>query len=136
MTCATESTLQTLHEGIPIESSSTITRRVLYDRLHDLLRHLLSLVPTLSSTLQPLLVKNFPHKRQNQITQTTYIRNLLRVSIYCPELADKILATIVDRVIQIDVSPLFKRTRTPLTHLTGRGPSRVRGPRGSGRECR
>ena len=108
---ATESTLQTLREGIPIESSSTITRRVLYDRLHDLLRHLLSLVPTLSSTLQPLLVKNFPHKRQNQITQTTYIRNLLRVSIYCPELADKILATIVDRVIQIDVGPLFRKNQ-------------------------
>ncbi|EDR12293.1 RNA polymerase I-specific transcription initiation factor RRN3 family protein [Laccaria bicolor S238N-H82] len=80
-----------------------LTRRVIYDRLHNLLGHILSLIPTLPSTLQPLLVRHFPHKRQNQVVQTTYIRNLLRVSTYCPELSDKILATIVDRAIQIDV---------------------------------
>ncbi|KAF5387925.1 hypothetical protein D9615_000645 [Tricholomella constricta] len=98
-----QSGLQALDSGMPEGSSSPLTRRVIYDRLHYMLRHLLSLVPTLPSTLQPLLVRNFPHKRQNQLAQMTYIRNLLRVSIYCPELADKILATIVDRAIQIDV---------------------------------
>ncbi|GLB34084.1 putative RNA polymerase I-specific transcription initiation factor RRN3 [Lyophyllum shimeji] len=98
-----QSGLQALDAGMPEGSSSPLTRRVIYDRLHYLLRHLLSLIPTLPSTLQPLLGRNFPHKRQNQIAQTTYIRNLLRVSVYCPELADKILATIIDRAIQIDV---------------------------------
>ncbi|KAJ3545477.1 hypothetical protein NMY22_g2430 [Coprinellus aureogranulatus] len=77
--------------------------RVIYDRLHYLLAHILALIPTLPSTLQPLLVKHFPHKRQNHFSQLTYIRNILRVSTYCPELSDKILATIVDRAIQIDV---------------------------------
>ncbi|TFK43795.1 RNA polymerase I-specific transcription initiation factor RRN3 [Crucibulum laeve] len=95
--------LQTLDAGLPEGSSSPLTRRVVYDRLHYLLRHLLSLIPTLPSTLQPLLVRHFPHKRQNQVAQSTYIRNLLRVSSYCPELSDKILATIIDRAIQIDV---------------------------------
>ncbi|KAJ7068647.1 RNA polymerase I-specific transcription initiation factor RRN3 [Mycena amicta] len=95
--------LQALDTNTPEGSSSPLTRRVIYDRLHYLLRHLLSLIPTLPSTLQPLLVRNFPHKRQNQASQTTYIRNLLRISTYCPELADKILSTIVDRAIQIDV---------------------------------
>ncbi|KAH9482507.1 RNA polymerase I-specific transcription initiation factor rrn3 [Psilocybe cubensis] len=98
-----QSGLQALDAGIPSTSSAPLTRRVIYDRVHFLLRHILSLVPTLPSTLQPLLVRHFPHKRQNQVAQTTYIRNLLRVSGYCPELADKILATIVDRAIQIDV---------------------------------
>ncbi|KAK7062052.1 RNA polymerase I-specific transcription initiation factor RRN3 [Favolaschia claudopus] len=98
-----QSGIQALDTNTPEGSSSPITRRVIYDRLHDLLQHLLSLIPTLSSTLQPLLVRNFPHKRQNQASQSTYIRNLLRVSSYCPELADKILSTIVDRAIQIDV---------------------------------
>jgi RNA polymerase I-specific transcription initiation factor RRN3 len=88
---------------MPEGSDSPLTRRVIYDRLHYLLQHLISLIPTLPSTLQPLLVRSFPHKRQNQVAQTTYIRNLLRISAYCPELADKILATIVDRTIQIDV---------------------------------
>ncbi|KAJ7682435.1 RNA polymerase I-specific transcription initiation factor RRN3 [Mycena polygramma] len=98
-----QSGLQALDTNTPEGSSSPLTRRVIYDRLHYLLRHLLTLIPTLSSTLQPLLVRNFPHKRQNQASQSTYIRNLLRISTYCPELADKILSTIVDRAIQIDV---------------------------------
>ncbi|KAJ7734001.1 RNA polymerase I-specific transcription initiation factor RRN3 [Mycena maculata] len=98
-----QSGIQALDTNTPEGSSSPLTRRVIYDRLHYLLRHLLSLIPTLSSTLQPLLVRNFPHKRQNQASQSTYIRNLLRISTYCPELADKIMSTIVDRAIQIDV---------------------------------
>ncbi|KAJ7126373.1 RNA polymerase I-specific transcription initiation factor RRN3 [Mycena crocata] len=98
-----QSGIQALDTNTPEGSSTPLTRRVIYDRLHYLLRHLLTLIPTLPSTLQPLLVRNFPHKRQNQASQSTYIRNLLRISTYCPELADKILSTIVDRAIQIDV---------------------------------
>lgn len=99
----TESSIQALEAGMPEGSASPLTRRMIYDRLHYLLQHLISLIPTLPSTLQPLLVRSFPHKRQSQVAQTTYIRNLLRISAYCPELADKILATIIDRTIQIDV---------------------------------
>ncbi|KAF5363263.1 hypothetical protein D9756_000229 [Leucocoprinus leucothites] len=98
-----QSGIQTLSQAFPESSNSPVTRRVIYDRLHYLLQHLLSLIPTLPSTLQPLLVRHSPHKRQNQLTLTTYIRNLLRVSSYCPELSEKILAIIVDRAIQIDV---------------------------------
>ncbi|KIL70295.1 hypothetical protein M378DRAFT_183840 [Amanita muscaria Koide BX008] len=98
-----QSGLQALDNVGAETSSSPLTRRVIYDRLHDLLQHLLSLFPTLPTTLEPLLVRNFPHKRQNQIAQVTYIRNLLRISGYCPEVADKILSTIIDRAIQIDV---------------------------------
>ncbi|KAI0092198.1 RNA polymerase I-specific transcription initiation factor RRN3 [Irpex rosettiformis] len=98
-----QSGLQALNVGIPESSSSPLTRRIVYNRIHYLSQHLLSLVPTLPSTLQPLLVRNFPHKRQNQASQVTYIRNLLRITEYCPELSDRIFATIVDRAIQIDV---------------------------------
>ncbi|KAK2466017.1 hypothetical protein APHAL10511_001659 [Amanita phalloides] len=97
------SSLHALDNVGPEASSSPLTRRVIYDRLHGLLIHLLSLIPTLPSTLQPLLIRNFPHKRQSQVAQATYIRNLLRVSSYCPEAADKILSIIIDRAIQIDV---------------------------------
>ncbi|KAI0353078.1 RNA polymerase I-specific transcription initiation factor RRN3 [Trametes cingulata] len=98
-----QSGLQALDAGLPETSSRPLTRRIVYDRIHFLLRHLISLVPTLPATLQPLLARNFPHKRQNQIAQVTYIRNLLRVTEYCPEIADRILATVIDRAIQIDV---------------------------------
>ncbi|KAL4247049.1 RRN3 family protein [Abortiporus biennis] len=95
--------LQALDAGFAESSSNPLTRRVVYDRIHLLLRHLISLVPTLPSALQPLLVRHFPHKRQNQAAQVTYIRNIMRVIEYCPELTDRILATVVDRAIQIDV---------------------------------
>ncbi|KAF8806334.1 RNA polymerase I-specific transcription initiation factor RRN3, partial [Phlegmacium glaucopus] len=98
-----QSCLQALDTSLPESSTAPVTRRLIYDRLHYLLRHILSLIPTLPSTLQAFLIRHFPHKRQNQVAQTTYIRNLLKVSSYCPELEDKILATIVDRAIQMDV---------------------------------
>ncbi|KAH6914814.1 ribosomal DNA transcription factor Rrn3 [Coprinopsis sp. MPI-PUGE-AT-0042] len=98
-----QSGIQALEANIPEGSSKPLTRRLIYDRLHYLLSHILSLIPTLPSTLQPILVRYFPHKRQNEMAQTTYIRNMLRISTYCPALADKILATIIDRAIQIDV---------------------------------
>jgi RNA polymerase I-specific transcription initiation factor RRN3 len=85
-----------------------LTRREVYDRQHELLRHVLSLVPTLANTLQPILVRKFPHKRQDKIAQVTYIRNVLRVTEYCAELSDRILATVIDRAIQIDVSVLMQ----------------------------
>lgn len=111
MTIFAESAIQTLDLGAAESSTEPLTRRTVYDRLHYLLLHLHSLIPTLSSTLQPLLVRNFPHKRQNLVTQTTYIRNLLHVASYCPEIGDKVMATIIDRAIQIDVSTCLLERR-------------------------
>lgn len=99
--------LHAIDGNSPEGSSSPLTRRVVYDRLHCLLEHLLSLIPTLPSALQPLLVRNFPHKRQDKAEQETYIRNLIRITEYCPALTDRILATIIDRAIQIDVGLLL-----------------------------
>ncbi|KAI0316206.1 RNA polymerase I-specific transcription initiation factor RRN3 [Amylostereum chailletii] len=98
-----QSGLQALDAGLPESSSTPLTRRIVYDRIHVLLQQIISLIPTLPSTLHPLLARNFPHKRQNKAAQITYIRNMLRISDYCPEIADRILATIIDRAIQIDV---------------------------------
>jgi RNA polymerase I-specific transcription initiation factor RRN3 len=99
-----ESGLQALEAGLAESSLVPLTRRRVYDRIHHLLRHLLALVPTLPSTLRPFLVQNFPHKRHSQASQITYIRNMLRITEYCPEMSDSLLSTIIDRAIQIDVS--------------------------------
>ncbi|KAG8921918.1 hypothetical protein FRC02_012274 [Tulasnella sp. 418] len=98
-----QSGLRALNVNQAESSTEPMTRRIVYDRLHTLLEHLLSIIPTLSSILQPLLIQNFPHKRQEKVAQVTYIKNLLRVSEYCRGLSDKILATVIDRAIQIDV---------------------------------
>ncbi|KZT05644.1 RNA polymerase I-specific transcription initiation factor RRN3 [Laetiporus sulphureus 93-53] len=92
-----------LDSSLPSSSTTPLTHRVVYDRIHYLLQHLLSLVPTLPSTLHPLLVRNFPHKSHSVVSQVTYIKNILKITEYCPELAESILALIVDRATQIDV---------------------------------
>ncbi|KAG1760701.1 RNA polymerase I-specific transcription initiation factor RRN3 [Suillus occidentalis] len=86
-----------------LEGSTPLTRRVIYDRQHALLEHLLNLVPTLPSSLAPLLVRNFPHKRQPQAAHVAYIQNLLRVTEYCGELSERVLGLIVDRALMVDV---------------------------------
>ena len=84
-------------------SVAPITRRMVYDRLHSLLQHLITVVPTLPSQLTPLVLRNFPHKRLSCAAQTTYIRNVLRLSEYCPQLTPHILNVIVERALAIDV---------------------------------
>ena len=95
--------LNTLSAFQPETSIAPITRRMVYDRLHSLLQHLITVVPTLPSQLTPLILRNFPHKRLPCAAQTTYIRNILRLSEYCPQLIPHILNVIVERALAIDV---------------------------------
>ncbi|KAF8681643.1 RNA polymerase I-specific transcription initiation factor RRN3 [Rhizoctonia solani] len=83
--------------------SSPLTRRIICNRVHNLLSHLLGLIPTLPLMLQPIITSYFPHKKLSKLAQTTYIRNLLTLSGYCPALSDAILSLIVERAQQIDV---------------------------------
>ncbi|CAE6513453.1 unnamed protein product [Rhizoctonia solani] len=85
------------------ESSTPLTRRVICNRVHNLLSHLLGLIPTLPLMLQPIVASHFPHKKLSKLAQTTYIRNLLTLSGYCPALSDAILSLIIERAQQIDV---------------------------------
>ncbi|CAE7233456.1 unnamed protein product [Rhizoctonia solani] len=85
------------------ESSIPLTRRVICNRVHNLLSHLLGLIPTLPLMLQPIITSHFPHKKLSKLAQTTYIRNLLMLSGYCPALSDAILSLIIERAQQIDV---------------------------------
>lgn len=80
------------------------TRRQLYERVHGFLEALLQLVPTLPSTLQPLLIQHFPHKRERTLTQVLYMRNLLHMSEYCEALTEPVWAAVVDHALQVDVA--------------------------------
>ena len=89
--------------GLSNSHNTAPTRRQIYDRIHLLLRSLLALIPTLPSTLAPLLVRQFPHKRESRAVQLVYVKNILAVSEYCAELSEAILSAVIDRAIQIDV---------------------------------
>ncbi|KAE8237551.1 hypothetical protein A4X13_0g8742 [Tilletia indica] len=87
----------------PSYTARSATRRLVYLRVHALLRSLLSLIPTLPTTLFPLLLSNLPPKRPPLRTQGLYILNILRVTEYAPELTEGIWAAVVHRVMSIDV---------------------------------
>lgn len=81
----------------------TVTRRLIYSRLHNLLRLLISLIPTLSPSLSPLLSYHFPSKREPRPAQICYIDNLLTLSTYCPGLLEDIFTLVIERALNIDV---------------------------------
>lgn len=87
----------------PTSVPSTVTRREYHARHHLLLSHLLSLVPTLPNVLQPLLNRYAPHKREHEVVQTTWVRNCCELIDYCPELGARVWASLVDRMLRIDV---------------------------------
>lgn len=45
----------------------------------------------------------FPNKRDREVAQITYLRNMCEVSDYCPELNGRIWDQIIDRLLRIDV---------------------------------
>ena len=79
-------------------------RKVYHARHHLLISHLLSLIPTLPNLLGPILIKKFPHKREVEVVQTTWVRNMSELIGYCPELGARIWSEVVDRMLRIDVS--------------------------------
>jgi len=87
-------------------STPPISRKLFHGRHHLLLSHLLSLIPTLPTVVQPVLVKTFPNKREPEVAQTTWVRNCCELIGYCPELGQRIWGQIVDRMLRIDVSAL------------------------------
>lgn len=81
-----------------------ITRERQFERVHQVLKYILDLIPTGPTSLFPLLAGEFPHKREPISTHITYVKNILRVLDYAPVLRAQVLGVIIDRIIQIDVS--------------------------------
>ncbi|KAF9580611.1 hypothetical protein BGW38_002672 [Lunasporangiospora selenospora] len=87
----------------PSGESSAALRQRHYDRAHQALKYILGLIPTGRTSLFPLLAAEFPHKRESINAQTTFVKNILRVLDYAPDLRAQILGVVIDRIIQIDV---------------------------------
>jgi RNA polymerase I-specific transcription initiation factor RRN3 len=93
---------------IPLEHRSallpsSVNRRLIYSRLHSLLRSILRLIPTLPSTLSPLLDLYFPKKREHRDGHICYLSNILKIASYCPDLRPKIVQLCVEKCLKIDV---------------------------------
>src|SRR5438046_1453113 len=91
------------HSSGHLPSHRTVTRREVYTRLHMALKYLLHLVPSASATLSPILSVSFPFSTESKKVHVTYIRNLIELTEYAPELKSEIFALITERLVKIDV---------------------------------
>ncbi|PWN38377.1 RNA polymerase I-specific transcription initiation factor RRN3 [Meira miltonrushii] len=84
-------------------SSSKPTRRLIYGRIHTLLRSLLSLIPTLPSQLAPLIQRHFPHKADGIREHVVFVQNMFEICEYADDLRPNILELVIGRSVEIDV---------------------------------
>ncbi|KAI9788970.1 MAG: hypothetical protein M1816_006428 [Peltula sp. TS41687] len=80
-----------------------VDRPHIYIRAHIALKYLLEVVPSSSSALLAILSARFPHHSSSKKAHTDYVRNLLKVTEYVPQLTAEILALITERLVKIDV---------------------------------
>lgn len=66
------------------------------------------------TVLMPLLSDTFPYLNKGAYIQECYVKNLLQITHYMPNLRQKILELIVDRMLKIDVSCLTNANKKPL----------------------
>ncbi|KAF2750901.1 RNA polymerase I-specific transcription initiation factor RRN3 [Sporormia fimetaria CBS 119925] len=85
------------------QDDPAIRREELQTRLHHMLKHLSRHIQMTSTLLGPILASNFPFPTDSTKAHVQYIKNILEVSNYCPELKGQIYSVITDKLVKIDV---------------------------------
>ncbi|RXN31496.1 RNA polymerase I-specific transcription initiation factor RRN3 [Labeo rohita] len=75
-----------------------------FDHCHQALQLIARYVPSTSRFLMPILSDKFPFVQKSSRTLECYIHNLLRVSVYIPDLRRDILELIISKMLTLDVS--------------------------------
>ena len=91
------------HSAGPLALHPNIGAAKLRDRVHTTVRYILQLVPSASGTLSSILTSKFPFAADTEKAHVRYVRNLLRVTEYAPELTTEVLDLIMERLVKIDV---------------------------------
>uniref|UniRef100_A0A673IQV3 RRN3 homolog, RNA polymerase I transcription factor n=1 Tax=Sinocyclocheilus rhinocerous TaxID=307959 RepID=A0A673IQV3_9TELE len=85
-----------------------------FDQCHQALQLIARYVPSTSRFLMPILSDKFPFVQKSSRTLECYVHNLLRVSVYIPDLRRDILELIISKMLTLDVSDLCLVTDSPL----------------------
>jgi RNA polymerase I-specific transcription initiation factor RRN3 len=80
-----------------------IQRARIQQRIHECLKSVLRQSPMASTYLAPIIATTFPFSDDSARAHTQYIKNVLKVSEYCPELKGEILSLVTDKLVKIDV---------------------------------
>lgn len=85
-------------ELVPKKNDTVVNEKVL-----GALQTLIVLVPTACKAIFPVLAEHFPHKIHHVSIQTGYLSNLLKVIQSIPSIQDRVIALILDKLVEIDV---------------------------------
>uniref|UniRef100_A0A672QB49 RRN3 homolog, RNA polymerase I transcription factor n=1 Tax=Sinocyclocheilus grahami TaxID=75366 RepID=A0A672QB49_SINGR len=75
-----------------------------FDHCHQALQLITRYVPSTSRFLMPILSDKFPFVQKSSRTLECYVHNLLRVSVYIPDLRRDIIELIISKMLTLDVS--------------------------------
>jgi RNA polymerase I-specific transcription initiation factor RRN3 len=75
----------------------------IHDGVHALFAKMARIIPSMPTHLFPILVRHFPHRRKGPQEHLVYLKNLLRISEYLPQLRDRLIELIAQKMILIDV---------------------------------
>uniref|UniRef100_A0A673IEP7 RNA polymerase I-specific transcription initiation factor RRN3-like n=1 Tax=Sinocyclocheilus rhinocerous TaxID=307959 RepID=A0A673IEP7_9TELE len=75
-----------------------------FDHCHQALQLITRYVPSTSRFLMPILSDKFPFVQKSSRTLECYMHNLLRVSVYIPDLRRDIIELIISKMLTLDVS--------------------------------
>ncbi|PSN69724.1 RNA polymerase I-specific transcription initiation factor RRN3 [Corynespora cassiicola Philippines] len=85
------------------QDDPTISRPRVQNRIHESLRGILRQNPMASTYLSPILSSAFPFANDSTRAHVQYIKNILQVSEYCPEIKGEVLSLVMDKLVKIDV---------------------------------
>jgi len=88
-------------------SDPSVTPKIACDRVHAVLKRIISLIPSGPSFLITPIAEAFPDKFQDIKYQLWYLRNILKMIEYIPVLKEPIMSLIVEKIIKIDVNICF-----------------------------
>ncbi|XP_072337912.1 RNA polymerase I-specific transcription initiation factor RRN3 [Scyliorhinus torazame] len=75
-----------------------------FDICHRALQMIAKYVPSTPQFLMPILVEKFPFVNKSARFLECYVHNLLRITVYFPELCSEILELVVGKLLKLDVS--------------------------------
>ncbi|XP_077980326.1 RNA polymerase I-specific transcription initiation factor RRN3-like isoform X2 [Glandiceps talaboti] len=74
-----------------------------FECTHTALKDIIKIAPLAPTVLMSLLSEYFPYMKKEIHTQECYVKNLLEITLYLPNLRSKIMELIVEKMIKIDV---------------------------------
>lgn len=92
-----------VQHNVTIEDSLKQKHDLMFVNVHLVLKAITQIVPMTPKVLIPLLSELFPFFNKDVYIQECYVKNLLQITHYLPNMRQKIMEIVIERLIKFDV---------------------------------